>query len=454
MRTIVRTRTRGTSSVLIAAAAAVLAALAVLAISAGPAGAGTWVVHADGSGDAPTIQAAVDASAAGDTVLVTAGVYTDASPDISGTPTVVEMKSGVALRSVDGPALTVLDVSAEEFGRGIACRGCDSNTLVEGFTLKGGEAFAGAGILVEGGAPEIAGNKFTANPGGMGGGLYVTAGATSDVHDNLFDDNEACCGPGGAILIDAGSEPHVFDNVFVGNHGFAGGAVAVQSAGGLIERNEFTGNGGTDGGALSLWSATADVRENTFVGNTATTGGGAVLFKFGSTGQFHDNLVAGNVAEGNGGGILVSASSPEISRSTVAGNSAAQGGGVFVAGSSEPVFDRVIVAMNTGAGGIVCESTGSQPSFSCTNAFGNEGGDYGGQCADPTGSDGNFSEDPKFCNGEAGDYALCSTSPCAPGGHPDGWECGLIGAVEVDCTCEQTAIEDEATWGAIKALFR
>ena len=94
------------------------------------------------------------------------------------------------------------------------------------------------------------------------------------------------------------------------------------------------------------------------------------------------------------------------------------------------------------------------PSFSCSNVYGNEGGEYAGQCPDPTGADGNISKDPKFCDAEAGDYGLCNTSPCAPGEHPDGWECGLIGALGVDCLCEQTAIEDEATWGAIKALFR
>ena len=37
----------------------------------------TWYIKADGTGDAPTIQADVDSSAVGDTVMVAAGSYSD-----------------------------------------------------------------------------------------------------------------------------------------------------------------------------------------------------------------------------------------------------------------------------------------------------------------------------------------------------------------------------------------
>ena len=36
----------------------------------------TWIVHPDGTGDAPTIHEAVAAAAPGDTVRVTAGTHT------------------------------------------------------------------------------------------------------------------------------------------------------------------------------------------------------------------------------------------------------------------------------------------------------------------------------------------------------------------------------------------
>jgi len=63
---------------------------------------------------------------------------------------------------------------------------------------------------------------------------------------------------------------------------------------------------------------------------------------------------------------------------------------------------------------------------------------------------GNFSLDPLFCDPENGDYKLDCNSPCLPGNHPDGVDCGLIGALGQGCGA--TAVE-QTSWGRIKALF-
>ena len=46
-------------------------------VAAAPASARTWYVKADGTGDAPTIQAAIDSASGGDVVLVAPGTYDD-----------------------------------------------------------------------------------------------------------------------------------------------------------------------------------------------------------------------------------------------------------------------------------------------------------------------------------------------------------------------------------------
>jgi hypothetical protein len=76
---------------------------------------------------------------------------------------------------------------------------------------------------------------------------------------------------------------------------------------------------------------------------------------------------------------------------------------------------------------------------------------YLGDCTDQTGLNGNFSGDPEFCGIDgSGNYYLQSDSPCAPGNHPDAYECGLIGALPVNC--KDSPVE-EKTWGHIKTLY-
>lgn len=48
---------------------------ATLALLSGPARTRTWYVNISGTGDAPTIEAAVDSAVSGDTVLVGPGHY-------------------------------------------------------------------------------------------------------------------------------------------------------------------------------------------------------------------------------------------------------------------------------------------------------------------------------------------------------------------------------------------
>jgi hypothetical protein len=69
---------------------------------------------------------------------------------------------------------------------------------------------------------------------------------------------------------------------------------------------------------------------------------------------------------------------------------------------------------------------------------------------DQTGLNGNFSADPLFCN--EGDFTLRSDSPCLPGNHPDGADCGQIGARGQGCEAP-TAVEP-VTWGKLKAAYR
>ena len=87
----------------------VLAALlAASLLFAPPAAARVWEVRADGSGDAPTIQAALDAASAGDLVRVGCGVYPDCSTPTPFGNACLQLKSGVDLEA-EGDGCVVVD---------------------------------------------------------------------------------------------------------------------------------------------------------------------------------------------------------------------------------------------------------------------------------------------------------------------------------------------------------
>jgi hypothetical protein len=87
----------------------------------------------------------------------------------------------------------------------------------------------------------------------------------------------------------------------------------------------------------------------------------------------------------------------------------------------------------------------------CTDIFGNADGDWVGEISGQLGVNGNFSANPLFCDLEAGALDLRADSPCLPGQHPEGYDCGLIGAFDESCGVTATRA---VSWGAVKDLFR
>lgn len=146
-----------------------------------------------------------------------------------------------------------------------------------------------------------------------------------------------------------------------------------------------------------------------------------------------------------------------VSTCLLTGNAA---GGAYLGGqaqSSEPAYalQSVTIAANTGPGlvydaqQIACELGNSLIAFNsgealaaaetdllaihCSDLYGNDGGDWIGSLGDYLGNDGNFAADPLFCGVATGDFTLREGSPCLPGHHPDGADCGLVGALSSGC---------------------
>lgn len=143
---------------------------------------------------------------------------------------------------------------------------------------------------------------------------------------------------------------------------------------------------------------------------------------------------------------------PVLRSSTFAMNEAPEGSGIWLGHFAGVRPTNVIIAYGLG-GRAVHVSGGAYAILTCCNIFGNEGGDYVGLIERDYGVNGNFSACPSFCHAEMGDFRLCDESPCLPGNHPDGYDCGLIGAWGEGCICGPTQTEP-TTWGAIKAMYK
>lgn len=331
----------------------VIGTVAVICGLNGVAEGATITIHPDGTGDAPTIQAALGIARNGDEVVLSNGVFRG-----EGNHNIDFLGKAVAVRSISGePATCVID-----------CEGVPGTA-----DYRGGFFF----LSREG-------------PDSVIEGLTVTGG--------WFD-------LGGAVACYL-SSPTIRNCVFRGNTARSGGAINCQWSSALIEECVIVENAATEfpGGGVFLLNADVALRQCTIS---------------------HNEAGVDPSGDRQGGGIAINANSFSTSSVTI---------------------EHCIVSNSTRGEAIFCDER-STATVSCTNIFGNAGGDWVGSIADQAGVNGNISADPLFCDIERGIWGLAQNSPCAPGASA----CGLIGALGVACT---TSDITELSWGKLKALYR
>jgi hypothetical protein len=388
-------------------------------------------VNADGTGPYPTIQAAVDSAAPGDTIDLAPGLYTRTNQNSTG-PYMVTVWKSLLIRGARADSCIV---DAQFTGGGLLCQQAGAVAL-RGLTIRNtrGRSYLDAG-----------------------GGVKADEASPLTIHACVFVGNNAPCFEcdafiGGAVRAHTVT---VRDSEFHENSGDDGGAILAVRA--TIERCRFVANrtsqhGGSRGGAVRARSATisdclfernaaglqvgiggavaADsgvIAGCTFLRNSSGADGLGSSIAFDTVGSVFNSVFLENFAAGYAAFVIYSRGHVDVVGCTFAANVGQRyDWGHSVWGSTGTV-SRSIIAFGQG------RPIANTLAASCNCVFANTNGDSLG----PLDLGGNFLADPRFC---ATDSIAADTSvpirpdsPCAPGNHPSGNDCGRIGAGPVGC---------------------
>ncbi len=436
----------------------------------------TYVVRPDGSGDFPTIQAAVDAVLEGDVIELADGIFTgDGNRDITfyGKDLIVRSQSG----DPNTCAIDCEGAAGNEHRGFYFYYGETPASVVDGITIRGGYKSVGGGAIycAHSAAPTITNCILEGNSGGgvrcwysasptlidcvlrfNSGGTVDCWNSSATLRDCTFLNNVAEAGGG---LSSYNSTVGLTGCVFERNHGLANGGGIDCYAGTLTADGcTFLGNWvegitaprNRGGGILCEEAATVVLTDCVFLDNYVSFPGetsfGGGLYCQGSTVTVVRGTFDGNQAL-YGAAIACEACSADIRNCTMVRNAAPFSGGGVWCDNAFPVLRNNIIAFNLNGAAVTCYG-GADPQLICCDIYGNATGDWIGCIADQQGLDGNMCEDPQFCDFQADDLTLWIYSPCGPAG-----DCGLIGAWPLGCWDQQGADDaplssGKMVWGA------
>ena len=299
-----------------------------------------------------TIQAAVIAAAAGDTVLIDDGVYTASTGDY-----IADVGKAIVLRSINGRQAVTLDGKHARRNLRLSVAGA----VAKGLTLYRGYSIAAwnlpSAAMIQGGRLE---NCIVDSPKGTSAnsaGVRLESGIVSGciLRNGTTTGESGGRNPAIDLLGASTAEYCIVTNNFNNKQGQIGAAVFVNSDNSLVHNCLIVGNG------------------NTATGASTAKAGGVYL----EGGRVENCTVTQNAVNGTGGGVYVNGGSSILVNSIVYGNTA-------VAASSDVYGSQY--ASDTIASDL------------------------------SAGVNGNLTSNPGFADSGAGDFHLTAVSPAVDSG--------------------------------------
>jgi hypothetical protein len=387
--------------------------------------------------DQTTIQAGIDASVNGDTVLVQPGLYVE-NINFNGHCIVL---GSLFLTTGDASYISNTIIDGDSAGSVITLVNYEHHTYVFGFTIQYGySTYMGGGILVEYSDPIISNNiiinnKVLAEINGNGGGIACNYSNAIIQYNSISFNNVSNCG--GGIYCKSSNATIKGNNIKNNDGPEAGGGICCVTHNPIIIDNYIANNvasyiyDASGGGIYYIGFDNPIISNNTIKGNIAQLGAGMYL-KLILHPTVSNNIIYENIASNRGGGIWGGGDEyMNYKNNIIFNNEAYFGGGLYCSNICQ--FTNNIIRNNSAFDTTdqISFDLGGDTIFNYCNI---EGGWEG---------EGNIDCDPMFCNPAEDDFHVADVSCCLGAG-----EGGVdIGALGVGCYAIEYLAGDANMYG-------